>query len=32
MINNTLYLTAQYLAWTETIRQEVQFIGLGNQG
>lgn len=28
-IDNSLYLVAQYLAWTEIVRNEVQFIELG---
>src|SRR5271165_1275842 len=28
-INHTLFVTAQYFAWTELIRREIQFIDLG---
>lgn len=29
VINNTVFLIAQYFAWTEIIRKEIQFIDLG---
>ena len=29
VINNTIFLIAQYFAWTEIIRKEIQFIDLG---
>lgn len=29
IIDNTVFLIAQYFAWTEIIRQEIQFINLG---
>jgi len=30
-VENTVFLLAQYLGWTELIRQEVQFLDLGNK-
>lgn len=30
-INNTLYLLAEYLAWVEIIRREIQFLDLGEE-
>jgi hypothetical protein len=30
-IDNTLYLLAQYLAWVEIIRREIQFLDLGEE-
>jgi hypothetical protein len=30
-VDNTLYVIAQYLAWVEIIRQEVQFLDLGEE-
>jgi len=29
VINNTLYLTAQFFAWNEIIRRDIQFLDLG---
>ncbi|HTA84681.1 MAG TPA: hypothetical protein VK729_00335, partial [Silvibacterium sp.] len=31
-INHTLFVIAQYFAWTELIRREIQFIDLGADG
>jgi len=32
VVNNTAYLVAQYFAWTEIIRLEIQFIDLHDEG
>lgn len=32
VINNTTFLIAQYLAWTEIIRRDIQYIDLGEDG
>ncbi len=31
VVNNTLFLVAQYFGWNEIIRREVQFLDLGDQ-
>jgi hypothetical protein len=32
VIDNTVFLIAQYLCWTELVRREIQFINLGKDG
>jgi hypothetical protein len=32
LIDNTVFLVGQYLCWTELVRREIQFIGLGESG
>ena len=31
-VENTVFLLAQFLGWTELIRQEIQFLDLGTTG